>query len=133
MIKIIKSSAPGFENFFRELKQRGDSYSPKLFSSVAEIVSDVEDRGDKALFQYTKKFDGYSLTAASVEVKAAEKESAFPGPVARDEGYQAGGKADRKLSSSSDCESFCGADGKRRRNGPAHITLKQRRYLCSRR
>lgn len=77
MIKIIKSSAPGFENFFRELKQRGDSYSPKLFSSVAEIVSDVEDRGDKALFQYTKKFDGYSLTAASVEVKAAEKKKAL--------------------------------------------------------
>ena len=67
-MKIIKANAAGFENFFRELRQRGGSHSPELLSSVAEIVRDVAARGDEALFQYTAKFDGYKLTAATVEV-----------------------------------------------------------------
>jgi histidinol dehydrogenase len=76
-MNIIKSQAAGFEKFFRELRQRGGSYSPVLLSSVAKIVSDVEAYGDKALFKYTAKFDGYKLTAATVEVTSAEKKKAL--------------------------------------------------------
>ena len=72
-MKIIKSNAAGFKNFFRELRQRGGAHSPELLSSVAKIVSDVAVRGDKALFQYTAKFDGYKLTAATVEVTQRKK------------------------------------------------------------
>ena len=58
-MKIIKADAAEFKDFFRELRQRGAAHSPKLLSSVAEIVNDVAVRGDEALFQYTEKFDKY--------------------------------------------------------------------------
>ena len=76
-MKVIKSSAKGFEKFFKELRKRGGSCSPQFLSSVAKIVSDVAIAGDKALFKYTSKFDGYKLNAATVEVKSTEKKKAL--------------------------------------------------------
>jgi histidinol dehydrogenase len=76
-MKIIKANAAGFKDFFRELRQRGAAHSPKLLSSVAEIVNDVAVRGDEALFQYTEKFDKYKLTAATVEVTPEERRNAL--------------------------------------------------------
>lgn len=76
-MKIIKSNAAGFKKFFSELRLRGGVHSPELLSSVARIVSDVAARGDKALFKYTAKFDGYKLTSATVEVTPVEKKKAL--------------------------------------------------------
>lgn len=76
-MKIIKSNAAGFKKFFNELHRRGGVHSPALLSSVARIVSDVAVQGDKALFKYTAKFDGYRLTAATVEATEAEKRKAL--------------------------------------------------------
>jgi histidinol dehydrogenase len=76
-MKIIKANAAEFKDFFRELRQRGGAYSPKLLSDVTEIVRDVAARGDEALFQYTAKFDQYELTAATVEVTPTEKKDAL--------------------------------------------------------
>ncbi len=83
-MKIIKSSAAGFEKFFRQLRQRGGTFSPELLSSVAKIVRDVAEQGDRALFQYTARFDGYQLSAATVEATAVEKKKALA-QVARDD------------------------------------------------
>ncbi len=83
-MKIIKSSAAGFEKFFRQLRQRGGTFSPELLSSVAKIVRDVAEQGDRALFQYTARFDGYKLNAATVEATAEEKREALA-QVARDD------------------------------------------------
>ena len=76
-MKIITSSAAGFENFFRELRRRGGTFSPELLSVVSGIVNDVQVRGDQALFEYTEKFDRYTLTTATVEVSNAEKKKAL--------------------------------------------------------
>jgi histidinol dehydrogenase len=76
-MKIIKSSAAGFEKYFRDLRQRGGAFSPELLSSVTKIIGDVASAGDKALFQYTAKFDGYKLTAATVEATDEEKRKAI--------------------------------------------------------
>jgi histidinol dehydrogenase len=76
-MKIIKSNAAEFKQFFSALRLRGGVHSPELLSSVARIVCDVASAGDKALFKYTAKFDGYKLTAATVEVTPAEKKKAL--------------------------------------------------------
>jgi histidinol dehydrogenase len=76
-MKIIKSNANGFKKYFRELRQRGGTFTPELLSSVTEIVNDVAAGGDEALFEYTAKFDGHQLTAATVEVTAREKKEAL--------------------------------------------------------
>lgn len=76
-MKIIKSSAAEFDKLFRELRRRGSTISAELLSSVSRIVSDVEIHGDKALFQYTRRFDGYKPTAATVEVSHTAKKKAL--------------------------------------------------------
>lgn len=76
-MKIIRSNAAGFKKLFSELRRRGGVHSPDLLSSVTKIVNDVAMQGDKALFKYTAKFDGYNLTAATVEVTAAERKKAL--------------------------------------------------------
>jgi histidinol dehydrogenase len=76
-MKIIKSSAVEFKKFFTELRRRGGVQSPELLSAAGKIVNDVAEQGDRALFHYTAKFDGYKLTAATVEVTTAEKKKAL--------------------------------------------------------
>ncbi|MDI6742346.1 MAG: histidinol dehydrogenase [Smithella sp.] len=77
MMKTIRSNSVGFEKFFRELRKRGGFHSVELLSSVSKIVNDVASAGDQALFRYTKKFDGYPLKAATVEVTVSEKKKAL--------------------------------------------------------
>ena len=76
-MKIIRADAAGFAEFFSELRQRGGTFTPELLASVAEIIRDVTVKGDEALFEYTAKFDGHELTAATVEVTARERKEAL--------------------------------------------------------
>ena len=78
-MKILRADAPEFRDFFQALRLRGGAFTPELLASVAQIISDVASKGDEALFAYTKKFDGYDLTAATVEVTAAERKQAQTG------------------------------------------------------
>ncbi len=76
-MKIIKADAVEFDEFFRKLRQRGGALTPALLSAVAEIVEDIARKGDDALFHYTKRFDKYELSAATVEVTPEEKKAAL--------------------------------------------------------
>ena len=53
------------------------SATPDVYKTVGEIIEDVKRRGDKALFEYTKKFDGADLSSLKVskeEIMAAYDE-----------------------------------------------------------
>ena len=76
-MKIIRADAAEFVEFFRKLRQRGGTFSPELFTTVAEIIRDVAIKGDEALFDYTAKFDGHQLTADTMEVTARERKEAL--------------------------------------------------------
>jgi len=76
-MKIIRADAAEFAEFFRELRLRGGTFTPELLASVTEIIRDVTIKGDEALFDYTAKFDGHELTAATVEVTAKERTEAL--------------------------------------------------------
>lgn len=76
-MKIIKSNAAEFKDFFNKLRHRGGGQSPELLSSVAQIVRDVAETGDDALFKYTAKFDRCELTPATAEVTQAEMKEAL--------------------------------------------------------
>jgi histidinol dehydrogenase len=76
-MKIIRADAAEFAEFFNKLRLRGGTFTPELLATVAEIIRDVTARGDKALFEYTAKFDGHELTAATVEVTDKERKSAL--------------------------------------------------------
>ncbi len=76
-MKILRADAKVFRDFFTALRTRGGAFSPKLVSDVARIVREVSVRGDKALFSYTRKFDGHDLTPATVEATDEEKKEAL--------------------------------------------------------
>ncbi|HOX98496.1 MAG TPA: histidinol dehydrogenase [Smithella sp.] len=76
-MKMIKSSAAGFEKLFQKLRFREGAHSPELLAAVAKIVDDVAASGDRALLKYMKKFDGYAPAAAELEATPAEKKKAL--------------------------------------------------------
>ena len=75
-MKILHADAPEFRDFFQMLRLRGGSFSPELLAGVAQIVHDVSVRGDEALIDYTRKFDGHDLTSATLEVTDIERKEA---------------------------------------------------------
>ncbi len=71
-MKIIKINKG---NLAKELKglRRGSSLSdPGLEGATRKIVEDVRKNGDRALFKYTKRFDGVALTGKTVRVSKKE-------------------------------------------------------------
>ena len=76
-MKIIRADAAGFAEYFHKLSQRGGGFSAELLATVADIISAITVKGDEALFDYTAKFDGHQLTAATVEVTDKEKKEAL--------------------------------------------------------
>ena len=71
-MKIIRTADKGFEKEFKRIVNRGKSFDPAFEKRVSAILQDVEKRGDRALFGYTKRFDGVTLTAKTVEVSPLE-------------------------------------------------------------
>jgi histidinol dehydrogenase len=53
----------------------GEEISP--INLVERIVGDIRSQGDTAVVEYTRKIDGVSLSAAEMEVSAAEKANAL--------------------------------------------------------
>jgi histidinol dehydrogenase len=77
VIKIIHTGEKTFEDAFYRIKNRGKVFDDALWTAVRHIVKDVAIRGDEALFAYTEKFDGASLTSGTVEASSTEIETAF--------------------------------------------------------
>ena len=70
MIKIMKYSEVSKEEIFARVEQKFD-----VTSIVEDIIDNVRKNGDKAVFEYNKKFDGADLD--SLEVTEAEINEAF--------------------------------------------------------
>lgn len=76
-MKILGSSDRRFKEVFDRIKSRGRVIDRTLESVVRAIIDDVRRRGDKALFEYGKKFDKVSLGPRTIEVKPAEIKEAL--------------------------------------------------------
>ena len=66
-------SAPGFERDFSEFLGRNRDTDENVDRVAAEIVADVRARGDAALVDYTRKFDGFDVDVAGLRVSDAER------------------------------------------------------------
>jgi len=72
MIKIYKDANKAID----EVLSRSEA-SADVYKIVGDIIADVRKRGDEALLEYTKKFDGADLESLKVseeEIKAAYNE-----------------------------------------------------------
>jgi len=61
----------------RRLVEREAVDLQPVFEAVEEVIRDVRKEGDAALFKYTRKFDGFRLTAQSLRVSQKEVEAAY--------------------------------------------------------
>jgi histidinol dehydrogenase len=75
-MKIIRTDSAEFEGHFRRIRERGRVFDPELWAAVGRIMEDVGRRGDEALFEYTARWDGHAVTAATVEASAVERKAA---------------------------------------------------------
>jgi histidinol dehydrogenase len=75
-MNIIRTDHPEFEGYFQKTRERGRAFDPELWETVRRIVDDVAVRGDEALFDYTARWDGPGVTAATVEASPEEKKEA---------------------------------------------------------
>jgi len=74
-MKILTYKEPGYARFIKNLDRKAVP-TDDLYTIVADIIANVKQRGNKALFEYTEKFDGLKLTSRSLYVTDAELEEA---------------------------------------------------------
>lgn len=59
------------------LENRKQPFPKEVLESVEEIIKEVREKGDRALFDYTKKFDGFDLNDSNLEITEDEMKEAF--------------------------------------------------------
>ena len=75
--RIIKSNTPEFRRFMAVmLARRGGDGASRIDATVAKIIADVRRRGDRALVDYTRKFDGVRLGARTIRIEPRRLEAA---------------------------------------------------------
>ncbi|MBE7414663.1 MAG: histidinol dehydrogenase [Deltaproteobacteria bacterium] len=74
-MKIVSSSDKGFKALLASILRRGDEDTSAVEAAVKEIIAAVKTRGDKALIEYTKRFDRAAI-GGRIEVSRAEIQKA---------------------------------------------------------
>lgn len=71
-MRIVKLNEDTKKDILTNLLKRSPGNFGEYAATVDEIVNDVRDNGDQALFSYTKKFDKADITAETVKVTEEE-------------------------------------------------------------
>ena len=75
-IKLVKTTDPGFQAALRKIIQRSAGKEQSVEKKVGEIIRAVKTKGDRALFHYTRLYDGVRLSRRTVEVSKREVDEA---------------------------------------------------------
>lgn len=76
-MKITKLNESTKKNILNDLLKRSPNNYGEFTKTVEDIVNNVRENGDKAVFEYTKKFDGVSLSADNIIVTGEEIQEAY--------------------------------------------------------
>lgn len=76
-MKRIKVDEASMENILENLLQRSPSQYGIYQDKVADILNEVWERRDEALFSFTKKFDKADISAQNIRVTEQEIEEAY--------------------------------------------------------
>ena len=76
-MRIIKLDEQSKKNILSDLLKRSPNNYDSYQASVDEILANVKANGDKAVFEYTVKFDGATLTADTLRVTEEEIAKAY--------------------------------------------------------
>ena len=73
-MKITKVTEDAVATLLDDLLKRSPNNYTGYADKVQAIIDDVRERGDEALFEMTKRFDGAELNADNIRVTQAEIE-----------------------------------------------------------
>lgn len=76
-MKTILLSEDSRKNLLDELLKRSPGHYTEYAGRVDEILNQIKERGDEALFSYTERFDGVRIDAESVRVGKEEIDEAY--------------------------------------------------------
>jgi len=76
-MRIVKLTEEKKAGILENLLQRDPSQYGKYEDTVNEILADIKKDGDKALFAYTEKYDGITVTGDTIRVTKEEVETAY--------------------------------------------------------
>ncbi len=76
-MRIIKLDESTKQNILDNLLKRSPNNYDEYTQTVNDILSNVRENGDKAVFEYTKKFDGADIDASNILVTTKELEEAY--------------------------------------------------------
>ncbi|MCY4042640.1 MAG: histidinol dehydrogenase [Candidatus Dadabacteria bacterium] len=83
-MKTVRITSANIEKETALIKERTSDFDPEKVAAVAKIISAVREGGDRQLFSFTRKFDGWRASARTVEVSPLEEQRAIaqvPRPV----------------------------------------------------
>ncbi len=76
-MKIVKLTLESIQEITSSLLKRSPSQYTQYEDTVNEILKNIRENSDKALFEYTAKFDGFTLTPENIRVTKEEIEEAY--------------------------------------------------------
>lgn len=76
-MRIVKLNENSKKNILEDLLKRSPNNYDQFADSVNEILADVKENGDQALFEYTKKFDKAEIDASNILVTEEEIKEAY--------------------------------------------------------
>lgn len=77
MMRRIRLDEASMENILESLLKRSPNQYDSYQDTVNEILNEVKEKGDEALFHYTKKFDKAEITLDNIRVTEAEIQEAY--------------------------------------------------------
>lgn len=78
-MRFILTSDEKFKDFFEGLKKRSDIDMSAVTPAVSQILQDVKNRGDEALFEQIAKFDSWAPDQDSLKIDLDEMRKAYEG------------------------------------------------------
>lgn len=76
-MKIVKLTEESKSNILENLLKRSPNSYGQFESAVADILKNVKENGDSAIFEYTQKFDGASIGPDNIVVTQEEINEAY--------------------------------------------------------
>ncbi|MBP5732639.1 MAG: histidinol dehydrogenase [Lachnospiraceae bacterium] len=76
-MRIINLTKESKKNLLGDLLKRSPNQYGKYEATVNEILENVKENGDAAVFEYTKKFDRFDLTPENIKVTRAQIDVAY--------------------------------------------------------
>ncbi len=76
-MRIVNLTKETKASILTDLLKRSPNQYGQYEKTVAEIIENIKEKGDEALFDYTLKFDKFPLSADNIKVTRAEIDAAY--------------------------------------------------------